>query len=330
MSYYHMIDVSGKLTSKRIAIASGKIFVGEVVFNLIKSNQMIKGDPLRLAEIAAIMGAKQTSNMIPLCHPLGLDKVEFISELVDEEFAVKVYCIAITSAKTGVEMEALSGITAGLLTIYDLSKITEPSLTISNIQLIVKIGGKSGIWFNPEVKHYPSWINKYITTNPDLSKIHFTSITLSDRASAGIYEDESGNLLQNRLIEYGASSLGHHLIPDDAETLCQKFNDLLKNKQPTLNLIITTGGTGVGDRDITPEVIIGLGGREIPGLGEMLRLYGSNFTHFSWGSRSIACVIDHVIIIALPGSVKAVNESIDCLLPILNHLVKMATGENHD
>ena len=98
-SYYHMIDVSDKLATKRIAIARGKIYVGEMVFNLIRNQQMLKGDPLRLAEVAAIMGAKNTSNLIPLCHPLGLDKVEFISELVPAEFAVQVYCIAITVPK---------------------------------------------------------------------------------------------------------------------------------------------------------------------------------------------------------------------------------------
>ena len=329
MSYYHMIDVSDKLATKRTAIATGKIYVGEIVFNLIKNNQMIKGDPLRLAEVAAIMGAKHTSNMIPLCHPLSLDKVEFISELLPEEFAVQVYCIAITSAKTGVEMEALAGVNAGLLTIYDLSKISEPSLRISDVQLLVKIGGKSGVWFNPQVVLFPDWITDYLPQQPDLAGIKFATITLSDRASKGIYEDKSGKILQNLLTEAGATSVGYSVLADEESLLLDKINELF-NQSDRPQLIITSGGTGIGVRDIVPETLAKLGGREITGLGELLRAYGSKFTQFSWGSRSVAIVLDKTIIIALPGSSNAAREGIECLSPLFTHLVKMAQGGNHD
>lgn len=327
MTYYHMIDVSDKLATKRIAIASGKIYVGEKVFKLIRDNQMIKGDPLRLAEVAAIMGAKQTSNLIPLCHPLGLDKVEFISELIEAENAVQVYCIAITSAKTGVEMEALAGVNAGLLTIYDLSKISEPALIISDIKLLLKIGGKSGVWLNPLVTNFPEWTNDYLPKAVELTNIKFTTITLSDRASAGIYEDKSGKLLQDLFIQAGAKSTSYEIIADESELLLEKITNIL-HEQP--EVIITCGGTGIGVRDIVPETLAKLGGREIPGIGELLRIYGSKFTPFSWGSRSVAYVVNKVLIISLPGSSKAVKEGFDCLLPILGHLIKMAKGGNHD
>lgn len=326
-SYYHMIDVSDKISTKRIAIASGKIIVGSEVFQLIQNGQMIKGDPLRLAEIAAIMGAKNTSALIPLCHPLGLDKVEFIAELLPNENAVQVYCIAITSAKTGVEMEALTGVSAGLLTIYDLSKISEPSLIISDIQLIVKIGGKSGVWLNPQIKSYPEWINKYIPPEIDLAVINCVTLTLSDRASRGEYEDKSGKLLQEILENNNANIVSHKILPDEAGLLQQ---ELINLQNENINLIITTGGTGIGERDIVPETLSQLGGREIAGIGEILRIHGSKYTPFSWGSRSVAYIVNKIIIIALPGSSKAVKESMECLLPILNHLVKMARGGNHD
>ena len=328
MSQYTMIDVSDKLTSKRIAIASGKIYVGAHVFNLIKTNQMLKGDPLRLAEIAAIMGAKQTSNLIPLCHPLGLDKVAFVSELVADEYAIQVYCIAITSAKTGVEMEALTGVMTGLLTIYDLSKISEPSLSIANVQLMVKIGGKSGIWFNPQLRNFPEWINQYIPKNSDLSGITCATITLSDRAFSGEYSDKSGELLQQLLATHGVKNLGHTLLTDDQQSLSNKITQLVNEHQ--LDLIITTGGTGVATRDITPETILALGGREIPGIGELLRIYGSKFTDFSWGSRSLGVMLGSTVVIALPGSSNAVKQGITCLAPILRHLIQMAQGSNHD
>lgn len=323
-----MIDVSDKLSTKRIAIASGKIIVGAEVLRLIKNGQMIKGDPLRLAEVAAIMGAKNTSALIPLCHPLGLDKVEFITELLESENAVQVYCVAITSAKTGVEMEALAGVSAGLLTIYDLSKISEPSLTISDIKLVVKIGGKSGLWINPQVTAYPEWINKYIPAIIDLTKLNCATITLSDRASRGEYEDKSGKLLQEILLNNQANLVKHTIIADEPELLKSTLEQLLTNS--AVNLIITTGGTGIGERDIVPETLATLGGRMIDGIGEILRLHGSKYTQFSWGSRSVAYVVNKTIIIALPGSSNAVRESMECLLPLLNHLVKMVAGGNHD
>ncbi|HRG63971.1 MAG TPA: bifunctional molybdenum cofactor biosynthesis protein MoaC/MoaB [Burkholderiales bacterium] len=327
-SYYHMIDVSDKISTKRIAIACGKIIVGAEVLQLIKNGQMIKGDPLRLAEVAAIMGAKNTSALIPLCHPLSLDKVEFITELLEVENAVQVYCVAITSAKTGVEMEALAGVSAGLLTIYDLSKISEPILTISDIKLIVKIGGKSGVWFNPQVNTYPKWLYEYIPVVIDLAQLNCATITLSDRASRGEYKDKSGQLLQEILHKHNVNLIAHEILADEAELLKTAIINLQANA--SVNLIITTGGTGLTERDIVPETLAELGGRVITGIGEVLRIHGSNYTPFSWGSRSVAYVVNKTIIIALPGSSNAVRESMECLLPILNHLVKMAAGGNHD
>ena len=110
-----------------------------------------------------------------------------------------------------------------------------------------------------------------------------------------------------------------------------KLSELLGlkgDKRP--QLIITSGGTGIASRDIAPETILSLGGREIPGIGELLRLYGSKFTQFSWGSRSLAVVVERCLVIALPGSSNAVREGVECLLPLLSHLVKMAEGANHD
>jgi molybdenum cofactor synthesis domain-containing protein len=226
-------------------------------------------------------------------------------------------------------MEALAGVNAGLLTIYDLSKISEPSLTISDVRLVVKIGGKSGVWFNPQVANIPQWVEKYIPVATKLIGVNFATITLSDRASQGVYEDKSGKLLQQLLSDSGAKSVGYALLADEASLLREKIKQLL-NDADRPQLIITSGGTGIGARDIVPETLSSLGGREIPGIGELLRLYGSKFTPFSWGSRSLAVVIDRVVIIALPGSSNAVREGIESLAPILGHLVKMAQGGNHD
>ena len=147
---YHMVDVSSKKETFRRALASGKIFVGKEVFNLIKNKSMPKGDPLSLAEIASVLGVKKTSELIPLCHPLAIDHTASKIIMNEEDNSLEVFCVVSTYSKTGVEMEAIMGVNAALITIYDLSKIVNPNLKIDNVRLLIKEGGKSGIWSNPD------------------------------------------------------------------------------------------------------------------------------------------------------------------------------------
>ncbi len=147
---FHMVDVSSKKETFRRALASGKIFVGEEVFNLIKNKTMPKGDPVSLAEVAAVLGVKKTSELIPLCHPLAIDHTASKIILNEEDNSLEVFCVVSAYSKTGVEMEAIMGVNAALITIYDLSKIINPNLKINNIRLLIKEGGKSGLWKNPE------------------------------------------------------------------------------------------------------------------------------------------------------------------------------------
>lgn len=139
-----MVDVSDKNITLRIATASGMIYMSQEAFDVIKNNTAKKGPVLQTAIVAAIMGAKKTSEIIPMCHPLMLSKVETdIVEFVKEcafKFIVTVKC----EGKTGVEMEALSGVSIGLLTIYDMIKAVDKSMRITDIVLESKEGGKSG------------------------------------------------------------------------------------------------------------------------------------------------------------------------------------------
>ena len=147
---FNMIDVSSKKETFRRALASGKIYVGKEVFNLIKNNKMPKGDPVSLAEVAAVLGVKKTSELIPLCHPLPIDHTATKITLNEKDFSLEVFCVVSAIAKTGVEMEAIMGVNAALTTIYDLSKIVNPHLKIDNVKLLIKEGGKSGVWKNPD------------------------------------------------------------------------------------------------------------------------------------------------------------------------------------
>ena len=147
---FNMADVSSKKETFRRALATGKIFVGKEVFNLIKNKKMPKGDPVALAEVSAVLGVKKTAELIPLCHPLPIDHTATKVFLNEVDFSLEVYCVVSAVAKTGVEMEAIMGVNAALITIYDLSKIVNPHLKIDNVKLLIKEGGKSGLWKNPD------------------------------------------------------------------------------------------------------------------------------------------------------------------------------------
>ena len=149
-SGYKMVDVSDKSVTHRKALATGEIVLSAEIIKLIKEKKMPKGDPLSIAEVSGINGVKKTSELIPLCHPLPLDHISLHTEINDKKNSIVVYCLVSANSKTGVEMEALSGVSSALLAIYDLSKIVEPNLKISNTKLLVKAGGKKGLWTNPD------------------------------------------------------------------------------------------------------------------------------------------------------------------------------------
>ncbi len=145
-----MADVSGKEITRRVAIAGGRIIVGAKAMGLLQSGQLPKGDPLAMAEIAGIMAAKQTPSLLPLCHPIALSRVAIRSIVHADENAVDMYCIAEIAERTGVEMEALTGLNIALLTVWDLVKPVNAALQITHVRLLYKSGGKRGIWRHPE------------------------------------------------------------------------------------------------------------------------------------------------------------------------------------
>lgn len=147
---YKMVDVSSKEVTHRKALAVGEIILNSKIIEMIKNKKMPKGDPLAIAEVSGINGVKKTSELIPLCHPLSLDHISIHTEIDEPKNSVTVYCLVSANSKTGVEMESLSGVNSALLAIYDLSKIVEPNLKITNTKLLVKSGGKKGLWINPD------------------------------------------------------------------------------------------------------------------------------------------------------------------------------------
>ena len=139
-----MVDVSGKADTSRTAVANGKIQVSKEIMEAVKGGTVKKGDVLGVARVAGIMAVKNTSSMIPMCHPLMIQKCSVDFEIDEENSQIVAICQVKVEGKTGVEMEALTGATAALLTIYDMCKAIDKSMVIKEVYLVEKTGGKSG------------------------------------------------------------------------------------------------------------------------------------------------------------------------------------------
>ncbi len=142
----HMVDVGDKAETRRVAVAEGRIVMAAETLRLITAGEHRKGDVLGVARVAGIMAAKKTADLIPLCHPLSLSKVEVDLTVLSEDSAVSCRATVETVSRTGVEMEALTAVQVALLTVYDMCKAVDRGMILTDIRLLEKSGGKSGTW----------------------------------------------------------------------------------------------------------------------------------------------------------------------------------------
>ena len=322
---YFMADIRNKRPTRRRAVAVGEFYAGPGLLACIMKRQLPKGDALMMAEMAGLQGVKLASALMPLCHPLNIELVRLRLLPVEARGAIRVYCEVATEARTGVEMEALAGVNAALLTLYDLSKPVQPALSFGNVRLLFKEGGKSGVWLHPDGMSEEESAHYKPKLAARLDNIRAAVVTLSDRANAGSYEDRSGPMLVEGLQALGAE-VQSDLLPDGVEPLLGRLHALA---QAGVELVVCTGGTGLGPRDETPEALRALGGREVPGLAELCRSEGRHHTALSWLSRMTAVQYGKCLIIALPGSPRAVSQNFVILAPVLAHALAMIAGKDH-
>ena len=302
-----MRDISRKITTLRTAVAQATLRVSPSTIMLIRENKIPKGNPLEVAKVAAIQGAKNTSQIIPYCHPLPIDfvGVEFTIGKADIVATVEVKAIY----KTGVEMEALTGASVAVLTLYDMMKMLDDEMEILAIKLLSKKGGKSDFAELGDMK------------------LRAAVLVMSDSGSAGTKEDTSGKIIVERLKVLNIDVVDYAIIPDNSKQIEEKllhYVDSLK-----LDLVVATGGTGLGPRDATPEAVKKIIEREIPGIAEAARVFGQARTPLAMLSRSIAGVRGKTVIVSLPGSKNGVTESLDALFPAVLHVFIMLKGEGH-
>ena len=299
-----MVDVTDKTATERMAKAEGKIHLQQATIALIQDDLIPKGNVLTTAKIAGIQSAKKTAEIIPMCHQLNLSFVDMEFELGRELVIIR--SIVKTREATGVEMEALTAVSTAALTMYDMCKAVDKTMTIGAIKLVEKIGGKS----DHAVEYRPS----------------VGIITMSDSISADKSEDKSGPILVKGFADSGCKADHQKVLPDGSEELIPTIESWIKDG---VELIITTGGTGLGPRDLTLQLVENKFDSKLPGIEQALHAYGRGKVKTAMLSRLTAGVINGAIVICLPGSTGAVKDALKVLIPTIFHSFHMMKGEKH-
>jgi molybdenum cofactor biosynthesis protein MoaC len=305
-----MIDVSQKFSTVRTAVATAHIRMSPDTIARLETNDLPKRDPLIVARWAGIQAAKKTSDLIPACHPVPIDYAGIEFEIQHEAALIVVTSTIKAEYKTGVEMEALTAASIAALTVYDMLKPVDDNLEITEVTLVSKSGGLH-------------------TEEPTQAAEQYTAavVVISDSAAKGDREDFSGSVAIGMLTQMGfAVDKDKRIIPDDPAEIRSTVVDLC-NKE--IDLLITTGGTGLGPRDTTDKTIKNIIEREAPGIAEWVRAYGRSRTPRAILSNGIAGIRNGTLIICLPGSPKAVTESLEALKPTLIHALTMMKGGGH-
>ena len=299
-----MVDVGGKAVTARSATASGRFVTTAEVIALVAADGMPKADVLATARIAGIQGAKKTSELIPLCHPIFLSSVNIDFTL--EESSIVVTATAKTTGQTGVEMEALTAVAIAGLTLHDMVKAVDAAASMTDVRVVEKTGGKSDLRVE-------------ITPN--------TAIVLvsSTRSANGTQDDTTGPRIAAWLDERHYSTQTEIVADADIRTA------LAAAVAAHPAVIITTGGTGASPSDRTPEATAALLDFELPGVAEAIRALGLTKTPTAALSRALAGVAGGTVVVNLPGSPGGVKDGLRVLDELLPHLVAQVAGRGaHD
>lgn len=298
-----MVDITHKVSTLREATAEAIVRTSsQATIDALKSNQVPKGNVFEMAKAAGLLGVKKTPDLLPDCHPLPIEYTGVDYEIHGLEITITM--TVKTIYKTGVEVEAMHGASVVALTMYDMLKPIDKGVEIGTIRLKSKKGGKSSFNINTD------GLNAHV-------------VVCSDTISKGKGEDKAGEAIIQKLKELGVESK-KTIIPDESE----QIKSTLVTTQS--DLIIFTGGTGVGPRDVTPQTLESLLDIKLKGVEEQMRSYGQERMPYAMFSRSIAGIKDGKLILALPGSTRGAVESMEAIFPHVLHAFKVIEGKRHD
>ena len=303
-----MVEITHKNTTLRTAVAQAIVQVSsQETIDAIQNDLVPKGNVFEMAKTAGLFAVKKTSDIIPDCHPLPVEYTGVTYEV--EGLQIKILIEVRTIYRTGVEVEAMHGVSVIALTMYDMLKPIDKGIEIQNVKLVKKKGGKSD--FKDKFR----------------KDIKAAVIVCSDTISAGQKEDKAGKAIIAKLESAHVEIVDYLIIPDEFDRIQEVT---LNHVSQGTDLIIFTGGTGLSKRDVTPDALAPLLDREIPGIAEAIRSYGQERTPYSMLSRSIVGTKEQSVIMALPGSTKGASESMDAVFPALLHVFQIFKGARHD
>ncbi len=303
-----MVDITHKVTTLRTAVAQAVVKVSKPeTITAIQNDTVPKGNVFAMSKAAGLLGVKRTPDILPDCHPLPIEFTGVEYEINGLEITV-LFTVK-TIYKTGVEVEAMHGASVVALNMYDMLKPIDKGIEIHAIKLLSKKGGKSD---------FRDKFRKDLTA---------AVVVCSDSISAGHKEDKAGKAIIEKLKSCEVVVSEYVIIPDEKEVIQEKANSY---QNQGIDLIIYTGGTGLSGRDVTPEALIPILDRRIPGIEEAIRSYGQDRMPYAMLSRSVAGTINNTLVLALPGSTNGAKESMDAIFPSVLHIFGILKGARHD
>jgi len=296
-----MIDITHKPTTLREATATALVTVSDpATIAAVREKRVPKGDVLESARVAAFFGVKKTHELIPDCHPLPIEHAECTFAVGEMEIIVTMRVRTIY--RTGVEVEAMHGASVAALTIYDMLKPIDKGVVIGGIRLLEKKGGKS------------DWKDRFD------APVRAAVLVISDGVASGKKEDKAGAAIMERLQKLGVEVAAQGVVADEPDAIVAQVKSWTTLG---VDLVLTTGGTGLSPRDRTPEAIAPILDREVPGIMEAARTYGQERMPWAMMSRGVAGMIGRTLVITLPGSTRGAQETMDALFPFVLHVVKV-------